>query len=224
MEDLDIALSVRRYLYTLLWRAFSEEPSQSFLDLLLDEYGEQAVAEAARMFGDGEGTLPALHDEMREAARAVDLDDLSTAYTRLFIGPGKLPAAPWASVHLGKDGIMFDEETLGVRRTYRRFGFLPAAYPKVADDHIAIELNFMAALSGKALDDIEEGDGEQVPLLIEGMRSFLEDRMLTWLSLFTAKLDELDATEAEAFYVAAARFAEKLAQLDDGWLDAAARP
>ncbi|MCB8816455.1 molecular chaperone TorD family protein [Desulfosporosinus shakirovi] len=75
-----------------------------------------------------------------------------TEYTRLFIGPTKLPVPPWESVYVSKERLLFQESSLKVRQRqcYLNYNFLPAKYRSEADDHIALELDFMYNLSSLA--------------------------------------------------------------------------
>lgn len=61
----------------------------------------------------------------------------------MFIGPRELPAPPWESSYLNEDKLLFQEETLQVRMSYLKYNFIPKNYPHEADDHIALELDFM---------------------------------------------------------------------------------
>ncbi|MEI3231097.1 MAG: molecular chaperone TorD family protein, partial [Gordonibacter pamelaeae] len=64
---------------------------------------------------DGEGAR--LQDALAEVAAANGLGQLRSVYTKLFIGPAKLPAPPWESVYAtGGRPLLFQESTLAVRR------------------------------------------------------------------------------------------------------------
>lgn len=210
-ETLEFTLSNRQFLYKLLWRVFSEEPNAEFLDILCGDHARQVVAVAAEELPGG-AELESLFATVIERAEDTALGDLTGQYVSLFIGPRSLPAPPWASVYLGYEGIMFDESTLEVRNTYRRFGFLPEAYPKVADDHLAIELSFISALYGKALEALQAGDRAECDQLREGVRAFLADHVTVWLPQMIQRLDE--SRYADGFYAAAVRLTEALAEAD----------
>lgn len=215
-EDLELMLSNRAFLYRLLWRTFSEEPSSGYLEILGGEHAGQVVGMTAESLPEDASEIVELFATLKERASQRGLEELSSEYVRLFIGPNKLPAPPWASVYLGKEGIMFDEGTLEVRNIYRSFGYLPEAYPKVADDHLAIELAFVSALYGKALDGEQEGDEVKRDRYRAGIRDFLTDHMAAWLEPFERQLAESKHTDG--FYHTAVKLAKKLVAVDVRWL------
>ena len=57
--------------------------------------------------------------------RAALLDAARDEYTRLFVGPGALPAPTWESPDLTKEPTLFQENTLAVRAAYRAHGVEP---------------------------------------------------------------------------------------------------
>jgi TorA maturation chaperone TorD len=73
---------------------------------------------------------------------------------------GKCWRHPWASVYLSKERLIFDENTLAVRRFYRDWKLETVHYKKEPDDHIGLELEFMAILSERTLAAYEKGDWE----------------------------------------------------------------
>ena len=79
-------------------------------------------------------------------------DEARSDYTRLFVGPGKVLAPPWGSVYLNHDRLLFDENTLVVRQFYERFGMKIKEKYKEPDDHIGIELEFLAHLAEQGED------------------------------------------------------------------------
>lgn len=81
--------------------------------------------------------------------------------------------APFESVHRGQDGLVFDVETLQVRDAYRALGFEAPALNTEPDDHIGLELDFVARGCHLA---IESGDDAS----LREVARFSEDHLLTW--------------------------------------------
>ena len=79
------------------------------------------------------------------------LGALTWDFNRLFVGPGEMLAAPWESVYRSKTKLTFQEPTLQVRATYERFGVQAPAMHREPDDHLGLELAFMATLSDLAV-------------------------------------------------------------------------
>ena len=128
-------------------------------------------------------------DDLSGALDAIDnasdriLEDLLWDYTRMFIGPYKLPCPPWESVYRSQAKLMMQDAADDVRRIYAAFG-LSVEETGVMPDHIGIELNFLALVyeragerNGKRSDYIRIGD------------TFLNDHLIKWVPQFTADME-----------------------------------
>lgn len=89
---------------------------------------------------------------------------------------------------------MFTVSTLSVREAYRNAGFMAAGHPREADDHLATELNFMAALAKRTCDAYEEGDAEATRSQLGLQRSFLKQHLLVWVGKFAEAMSEQGKT------------------------------
>ena len=181
-DEVAVALAGRSYIYQLLKYIFADEPTAQLLDLITEDFTYEVLS---LFVSEDEMTLFA-HLVTRIKERRVEdelhlLDDLKGEYTALFIGPNKLVAPPWESVYVNKARVILQESTLKVREFYRRHQLLPANYPRVADDHLAIELDFMAKLSKR----VEES--EDVSLLKEQLE-FLDSHLLRWVPQFATDI------------------------------------
>lgn len=146
-----------------------------------------------------------------EAASKDGVEGMRREYTALFIGAGSLEAPPWESSYTGDPRLLFQEGTLAVRNAYREGGFLPARYPSVADDHIALEFAFMAALSKRARNAYGEGGLEACRRDLELSADFAEAHLLAWLPLF---LERVRGARSADFYLHATRLALAYTALD----------
>lgn len=147
--------------------------------------------------------------DMNELLAHTSLEKLKDEYTRLFIGPNKLPAPPWESVYTNEGNLLFQKSTLKIRQTYLDEGLLPAEYPHVADDHLAIELDFMLRLIQK----LSTEDLEVMAALsnLQTEERFLQEHLLTWVPLFEKAMVEKGESH---FYAAAARLLNRFIQED----------
>ena len=84
--------------------------------------------------------------------------------------------------------LLFQESTLAVRDAYRRAGYAAAGYPHEADDHLAVELDFMATLAADASAAFGAGDEERCANLLAVQRDFLREHLLTWVAAFAERL------------------------------------
>lgn len=182
-EDMQAFLSARRYLYMLFQSLLGNEPTEELLAAIDLDFAREAFAEIGMVQTDSVARLFSSLGELSS-------DDLKSEYTRLFIGPEELKAAPWESVFVSGDGTLFTAETLTVRKFYKAQGFIPAEYPHVADDHIAIELDFMAKLAARALEDHNSDEGK---VALEASEKFLQEHLLEWVPLYLDKAKETHA-------------------------------
>ena len=103
---------------------------------------------------DWSGERAALQDWRRRSADP--LDDLRTAYTRLFINAvPHVTVPPYASVYLDGSGSLQGPTTERTRDFYRAHGYDLASETEPAD-HLALELDFLAALTGEGQVEAEE--------------------------------------------------------------------
>lgn len=195
--------AARRYLYALCQSLTGGEPTAACLEAV----DTDLLGEALAIVGlEGDFGLARRIGEARE-----DVDHTCGLYTRLFLGPATPKATPWESTYRSRSQALFRQETLDVRNAYRAQGFLPAAYPKVADDHIALELGFLAALAGRAVDAHEAGDAEGAAVSEEASRSFLDEHVLKWVGAYA---DDLAREGAGTLYESLAHLLSALVVRD----------
>lgn len=89
-------------------------------------------------------------------------DDLSSAlvrldreYERLFRGPGHVVAAPYESVHTTEEHLVFQGPTSQVRDAYAAHGLATPFLFREPDDHIGLELHFIAHLAERLATALE---------------------------------------------------------------------
>lgn len=73
-------------------------------------------------------------------------DPLSVAWQRLFIGPDALPASPWGSVWLDREGVLFGDSTLALRQWMRQQEIVFEHQQNEPEDHIGTLLLLAAWL------------------------------------------------------------------------------
>lgn len=210
-----IALANRSYLHRLLQRVFGDEPTEALLDELFSARAASCLQLAIEGFD--ENALLACGRDAFFADRRGFAEAAHGAYTTLFLGPHALPAPPWESMHVSEGGSLFGSVTLDVRRRYAAYGFRPCGYPQVADDHIGIELDFLAALADEAQHAFEQGDRTTLDKTLVCHRTFLVDHPLRWLPSFVRRLD---AIERPLLYPRLARLCLLVLQSDLETIDA----
>jgi len=108
------------------------------------------------------------------------LDALTWDFNRLFVGPGEMLATPWESVYRSKTKLTFQEPTLQVRALYERFGVRAPAVHREPDDHLGLELAFVATLSDLAAQATAKDDATRLTRCFEAQKAFLRDHLLAW--------------------------------------------
>jgi putative dimethyl sulfoxide reductase chaperone len=119
-------------------------------------------------------------------------------YNRLFIGPNTLPAPLWESVYLGREHLLFEEQTLQVRKCYQQHGLHLINENNEPEDHIVIELEFMSYLTQAIFESEDDANTKQ---LIKEQIDFLNEHLGKWAPKFCEKL--LKSTESALFQGAA---------------------
>ena len=127
-------------------------------------------------------------------AEAADADaetlriDLAADYNQLFLGMSAHPVAPYESVYTSDEGLMMQEARDEVLAVYRSEGLDKLPSWKESEDHIALELEFMAVLGDRIVTAAEAADEAEVERLLSTQRNFLEDHLASWAPLMTADL------------------------------------
>ncbi|WP_176489688.1 TorD/DmsD family molecular chaperone [Mobilicoccus massiliensis] len=113
-------------------------------------------------------------------ARPHDHARIRADHTALFVGPGAMKAAPYESVHTSREGLLFEPETLDVRGWYRHYGLSAPRLGREPDDHVGLELEFVATLAGWAAEADDEGDRASASVFADGIRGFVTAHLLSW--------------------------------------------
>mgnify|MGYP004517633831 CR=1 FL=1 len=208
------ACANRAFVYQYLWRAFGDAPDKTFIETTLGTAREQFEL----FFGADSPEMNEFEAMCAELHAALELDanatSLASDHTRLFIGPGKLPASPWESVYACGEELVFQQSTLDVRAAYHAAGFAAAGYPHVPDDHIATELAFMAALCDEAETCASSGDMQGAKIALGRQAMFLAEHLGCWTGEFAQRLTDHLPKNAGAFYAHAANLAAAACKAD----------
>lgn len=213
-DNIAILLANRYYLYRLLQRIFADEPSKELMAIVTNEHTKEAlqllIYEDDNQFDPDIDLLGQLKEAITADSKGT-LDELKSEYTALLIGPTQLPAPPWESVYVTKEPTLFQESTLEVRRAYLKYDFLPANYPHEADDHLALELDFMAHLAELTQKSFEAEKNDEAKKTLLDQKYFLEKHLLVWIGDFAKQIQE---SKTHHLYPQMAILTEKVLKLD----------
>lgn len=210
-DAIAVALANRSFVYTYLWRVFAADPDEALLAMVASD---QASEECAILAGEDSRAAKEQRVLASMATEADTLEMLKSDYTRLFVGPGKLPAPPWESVYVSGEDLLFQPSTLQVRDAYRRAGYQATGYPHEADDHLATELGFMEALAKDSQMTYDAGDSEKLRLLLSRQTMFLAQHLNVWLPQFVERLLNAETPKFGEFYPRFAVLARELCAAD----------
>ncbi|WP_139651235.1 TorD/DmsD family molecular chaperone [Raoultibacter phocaeensis] len=189
----DVVFVARMYLYRAFQTVFGDEPTEALLETLFSDVTDDAL-DCFR--GAESGALESAICDLGELKNRFErdkagfLERAKRDFAHVLVGPHELKAPPWECVYLTKERVLFQEATLKVREAYRSENMLPSQYPRVSDDHIAIELDFMAKLSEKSCTALEAKDREECQRLLAVQRSFVREHLLAWVSAYAADVAE----------------------------------
>lgn len=125
-----------------------------------------------------------------------EMEDLLWDYTKLFLGPYRLPCPPWESVYTSPKRLLMQEAYDAVSDFYRQAG-LSIGDPNVLQDHVGAELSFLAVLYGKM-----ETEPSNAPHHKELAERFLAEHPRRWIPAFSVDMEKAADTE---FYKVLAR-------------------
>jgi len=184
--------------YSFLSKAFYEAPDAAFIGLLASEsLFNDWMLDGGEDGQTGLRLLRAVCDGWDDSQIAA----LKRDYERLFVGPDHLLAAPWESVYVSRDHLMFDTQTLDVRAVYQQFGMPIPNLHTEPDDHIGLELRFVAYLCSAGLNALEQGQSHLLRRFENTIHHFLVEHLLVWSDQFLANVIEHAQTD---FYRGAA--------------------
>lgn len=129
---------------------------------------------------DSSAALQAFDKVIASLPRPVDeatLDELASGYADVYLR-FTFRAAPAESVWMSEDNLERQAPMFEVREIYRRHGLRVTDWANRPDDHLVLELRFLAHLFGKA-----RQPGELAPAA-----EFLDFHLLRWIDQFAAKL------------------------------------
>ncbi|QGP93760.1 Tat proofreading chaperone DmsD [Neomoorella glycerini] len=209
-------LQGRELVYSFLARIYQEGPVG---DLLVALVREQFLEELANNSQNEELAAGCRQMQAKLTARAGDLEayrqELQEDYNRLFVGPGHLEAPPWESVYRSKEHLLFGEETLAVREFYRSFGLESKKKNREPDDHLGLEMEFMAWLSQAAAAKVQAG--EDATEFLQGQQRFLKEHLEQWVPALCSDIQGAARTE---FFRGLALFTWGWLQVDAAELEA----
>ena len=124
------------------------------------------------------------------------LTDLAVDYARVFLGAGVFEgvvASPYESVYTSKERLIMQEARDQVLAVYNAGGLCLDESAEIPEDHIALELEFLAHLCRETLN---VGDNRaRVSALLREQKEFIERHILNWIPAFCADIEKCASTD-----------------------------
>ena len=185
-------------LFGLLGRAVYNPPDKNWLNSLIEEdvFAEVPYSAEQKETKRGQELMQSWVQNNPKGISEESLKEVKADYTRLFVGVGKVLAPPWELVFFNEDRMVFQEQTLC--RFAIGIGVLVLnlkTLHKEPDDHIGLEMSFIAYLAELGVKVLDEQDEEKYKLLNDAKRQFLSEHLLLWGPAWCALVKEHAKTD-----------------------------
>jgi TorA maturation chaperone TorD len=217
-EELSTTLIGEMLLFGLLGKVLYAQPDKSWLQSLIDEdvFAEVPFGGEQPDVVRGLELLAQWSAGSREGISDDTFLDLRADYTSLFVGTGRVLAPLWESVYFSEARMVFQEETIQVRKWYRRFNLEPEKLNAEPDDHIGLEIAFVSHLANLALQALDQGDDARLEELLAAQRQFMSEHLLRWGPSFCDLVEKHAKTD---FYRGLARLTLGALRASAAWLE-----
>lgn len=211
--SLEALMLSRTFLYTLFHKALGGEPEEQLFKVMADGQTVSVVDE----YAEADSSMASLRDFFSSLEGLADqsfVDAAKDEYTRVFIGPNRLPALPWESPYVSHEPVLFHKSTLAVRGAYRAHGWRLKRYLHVPDDHVSLLCCYMSRLSLETMQAFEAGRLDEVRSQMIEQRLFVDEHLCTWLAEYAQSLRDSDRV---FFYGRLTEGLAAFARLDSGF-------
>jgi TorA maturation chaperone TorD len=191
-----------REVTTELLREFSGSSSPL---MQIGDLGELEVGELKEGFRTLRGYLQGLADRNLEEVRL----ELAAEYADLFLGIAGKPPHPSESVYSSKEQLVMGKARDEVLDFYRKAGLEKVKDFTEPEDHIALELSFMALLCQRTQDALEGNNKKKANEYLRIQKDFIEKHPARWVPQLTK--DVLEQAEVD--------FYKGVAMITDGFIE-----
>lgn len=199
LDKLQSFLTGEALLCGLLGRSLYADPDKAWLEQLIreDVFSEVPLGTGQPDVERGRELLDQWARRNPDGLAQTEFEAIQADQLVLFLGVGKPLAPVWESIYFHEDRLIFQEETLQVRQWFARFGLQFEHLHREPDDHIGIELSFVAHLASLALQALDAGQIEKAAELLHNQGAFLNEHLLRWAPAWA---DLVEANARTDFY------------------------
>jgi len=216
VNELISASENRQAVYSFLARMYAVELTKETLNEIAEKKSLWVkLAEDPEVRGtemaQGYKTLAEFASTLKESDLEKVVLELAAEYAGLFLGVRQMPPHPSESVYSSTEHLIMQKSRDEVLKIYRSMGLDKVREYTEPEDHIAIELLFMAYLCGKTSEALKGGSLEEAKKHVEVQRDFLNDHLAKWVPELAA--DILKGARRE-FYKAVAKITKGHVEID----------
>jgi TorA maturation chaperone TorD len=173
-------------LFSLLGQVLYVEPDKKQLQSLFDEdvFSESPFGAEQPDVVRGLSLLQKWGQQARGDSDADSFKALKEDHLHLFIGVDWVLAPPWESVYFNEKRMLFQEQTLDVRKWYLEYGLIPEHVYKEPDDQIGLEMAFLSHLARLGLEALGRQDQHTLDEMLEAQREFASQHFLRWAPIW----------------------------------------
>jgi len=174
----------RSAVYSFLGRILFENPQEDWLNQFREPQF-QAFLEELKELSDGAALVQGFIEKMDTLTTQEALLNLSKERTRLLRGVNEAysPPPPYESVYVSSQRQM-GEAVPKVAERYREAGFWFTSDVHESPDYLALEIDFLRALSAEEEKAWLDEDWTQLKQILAREVAFLKEHVLNWLPLF----------------------------------------
>ena len=201
-------LENRAFMYKMLSQIYKKEISKEFYARLseLKFPPQDEDDELAQGYREFEAFFTKKHLD--------PITDLAVDYARVFLGAGVLDgvcAFPYESVYTSESKLVMQEARDEVVAIYADFGLGKDDGLDVPEDHVGLELEFMAFLCERAIEALNSDDTKRAKELLNAQADFLQNHLLNWAPKFT---DDIRKCAQSPLYIAVSKITDGFLMLD----------
>ncbi|KHT44828.1 molecular chaperone TorD [Vibrio sinaloensis] len=212
MQEIKSFNEKRAEIYWWLSSLLAKELTQE----ALDQYHSAEIRSFLSGLGDNPDLKPSVDNLVDALNRLMDREDaqleLAADFCDLFLKSDRDSALPYASMYVGKSGLLNDEPAREMEALMQKHGVQVDENLNEPADHIAIELDFLGNLiirSNELESDVEMENA------LEEQDKFINHALLNWVPKFAAKCKTLDDF---GFYSAIVMLMVAFMELDSRYL------
>ncbi len=173
---------------------FAHEMSQDYMDVVMEDQEAWGFHELAAKGADMIAAwLASDSDEDKQETAAAD-------FARAFLGAGvvnQIAAYPFESVYTSPTRLVMQDAYEAVRQIYHKNGFVKSKDCDLHEDHVALEIQFLAYLSERAAKNFAQSDVQGAMSVLQLQRSFIVDHIDNWVARFC---EDIRACPVTPFY------------------------